>query len=552
MRRLCDRRRHFIGTLVSAALGASWLAARSSAAAESDTAGEPSDAGLPRREKGVAEDVVETIVPDGESPPSATVAPARVAPEGNPPRPTDRTQVTGWARESIELTLPAGGFRQGAPNPLDVPRDRLISRTQMHIRASHVRGGWFEATVSGVLGYSLREEGPASDAAFNGANGQETIGDTQIELRELYFGFYSKRVDFRIGQQRVAWGRADLQSPNDVLNARDLRDPVLTEAELRHIPTPLARLDVDLGGVGLELVGTPVFIPDTYDVFGTNWSAIQDGAPGPIKSLFAAVSPLIDPTKQNQYNALVHDTQLPAANFAAPSGGAKLSTTVAGADLDLYYHYGFDTTPFLSVSPPFAAFLGTLNFHTFRPSDLTPVLQELDTGIQPFSAIYVRRHHIGFDAATPAGPFVLRLDAAYDSQRVFYQAKFTSFSSPTAQGVLSVEYQTADVDKVILVEATYTRIADPLGAQLLGYDADSYGVSGTFRWPLGASGLALDLRGLVGIEPVSFILQPALRWKLSDSFSLKAGAVLLGGEEESLGWYYRRNTSAFAQAKYAF
>jgi hypothetical protein len=476
-------------------------------------------------------DVVEVIGPEetvGKEAPPATPSVTGPAKPKNPP---DRFEVAGWMRESSEWLLAPSGFRQDAPSPLDVPHDRFISRSQIFVRASHVRERWFEATVSGVLGYSFREEGPSGANAFDGINGQASTADLQVDLRELYVGFFSTYFDFRIGQQRVAWGRADLQSPNDVLNARDLRDPILSETELRHVPTPLLRADIDMGAATLQLVGTPVFVPDVYDVYGTNWAAIQEDAAPAVKTLFASVWPRSDPTKQAQFDALVHDTQLPAANWTAPSGGAKVSTVVGGTDLDFYYHYGFDSTPYVS----------------FNPSPISLLL----TPTQPFSATYVRRHHVGFDAATTAGPLGLRIDVGYDTMRVYYHADFTSLSSPSVTAVASIEYQTGDIDKVILLEATYNRLVDGLDKPLLGYDQNSFGIAGTFRWPLW-EGWAIDLRGLAGVEPVSFAMQPALRWKLSDSVFLKAGMALLGGEKNSLGWYYRHNTSAFLQAKYLF
>jgi hypothetical protein len=495
-------------------------------------------------------DVVESIVPEGPAP--RAPSPARAAPAAEPAPPAYRTDFSGWARESLEWTLAPAGFRQGAPSPYDVPHDRLISRTQLFARASYVRGRWFEATISGVLGYSFREQGPSGTDIFDGVDGQTTSADPEADLRELYLGFFSNRVDFRVGQQRVAWGRSDTRSPNDILNARDLRDPILTEDELRHVPTPLLRVDFDLGAVTIQAVGTPVFVPDVYDVYGTNWAAIQGDAPAPIRGLFGSVSPLFDPTKQGSLNALVHDTQLPRSNWEAPSGGLKVAVALPGADLDFYYHYGFDGTPAISVSPSFKAFLGGEAFATFQPSDLTPILQALDMGTPPFTAQYVRRHHVGFDAATSAGPFAFRLDAAYDTQRVYYQAAdLTSFVSPTFSSVASVEYQTGDLDKVVLFELTYDRIVDAPGQPLLGYDQDTVAVAGTVRWPI-EGGWVIDLRGLTGIEPVTLALEPALRWKATDALWLKAGAVLLDGENNSFGWYFRHNTSAFLQAKYSF
>jgi hypothetical protein len=476
-------------------------------------------------------DVVETIVPEGADAgnvePAEIVAPATASPESR-----SRTDIDGWARESTEWTLARTGYRQGAPNPLDVPHDRFISRTQLLVRATHVRGRWFEATVSGVLGYSFREQGPSTTDAFDGVNGQATAADVQADLRELYIGLFSKYVDFRIGQQRVAWGRADLQSPNDVLNARDLRDPILTESELRHVPTPLLRADVDLGAVGVELVGSPIFVPDVYDVYGTNWAAIQQDAPATVKALLANVWPSFDPAKQGELNALLHESKLPAANFTAPSGGAKVSASLGWADVDFYYHYGFDSTPLVS---PNASALSLL---------LAPT--------QPLSATYIHRHHIGFDAAVPAGPLALRLDAAYETQRVYYHVDdLTSLSSPSFLAIASIEYQTGDIDKVVLFEATYNRIVDTLDKSLLGYDQDSFAIAGTVRWPLW-EGWAVDLRGLAGVEPVSFTLEPALRWKINDAVLVKGGGVLLAGENNSVGWYYRHNTCVFLQVKYSF
>jgi hypothetical protein len=527
-----------------------WARASDTSDAGSEAPAPSATAGPPLPPLPPQGDVVETIAPEGSA--AATPALPPAPPAQNPDVPRDRTEFAGWARESIEWTLAPNGAGQGTPSPYAVPHDRLISRTQLFARASYIRGRWFEATLSGVLGYSFREQSPSGNEAFDGVDGQATRGDPQAELRELYIGLFSSHVDFRIGQQRVAWGRSDFASPNDVLNARDLRDPILTEAELRHVPTPLVRLDFDLGAVTLQLVGTPIFVPDVYDVYGTNWAAVQADAPAPIRGLFGSVSPLFDPTKQGAFDALVHDTQLPAMNFAAPSGGIRVAAATAGADFDFYYHYGFDSTPAVSVSPSFASFLGSEAFAAFHPSDLTPVLQALDMGVQPFTAAYVRRHHIGLDAATVAGPFALRLDAAYDTQRVYYRAAdLTSLVSPTFSGVASVEYQTGDIDRVILVEAIYTHIVDALDEAILGYDRDSIAVAGTLRWPL-AGGWAIDLRGLAGIEPVSFVLQPAVRWKLNDALFLRAGAVVLAGETDSIAWYYRDNTSAFVQGKYSF
>jgi hypothetical protein len=86
---------------------------------------------------------------------------------------------------------------------------------------------------------------------------------------------------------------------------------------------------------------------------------------------------------------------------------------------------------------------------------------------------------------------------------------------------------------------------------LFAYEQDSVAVAATLRWSLSDS-WGIDLRGLVGIAPQTYVLQPALRFKPTDSFSVRAGALILSGEQGSFGRYYGDNDSAFLQLRYAF
>src|SRR5262249_18741263 len=123
---------------------------------------------------------------------------------------------------------------------------------------------------------------------FNGASTRTLY---EYELREAYLGFFAGPVDIRLGQQRIAWGSGEFFQPNDVINARDLRDPVLTDNELLRIPQLVARVDIDiLRKARVQLVFAPFFIPDRLPFFGENWALIQPGAPALYRtalSLFA-------------------------------------------------------------------------------------------------------------------------------------------------------------------------------------------------------------------------------------------------------------------------
>jgi hypothetical protein len=476
----------------------------------------------------------------------AAPAPAASGEEEN------RTKVTGWARESLELYPYDDGLRRDDPmDASGVPRDRLISNTQLSVRATYQRGRWFEATVSGVLGVSVNVEGSGQDLPLRSFESQGTVEFLDARLMELYFGFFFRSLDIRLGQQRVAWGVADVLSPNDVVNARDLRDPFMNELELNHVPTPMLRLDWELGPLVLEGLVSPFFVPDRASLYGRNWSAIQPDSPAAYRGLFSVLGRGFDPTVRDQVNAALYQTRSPNHDGQGITAGAKLGLHTSALDANFYYHYGYDGTPYIWVDPAFATVLNTTDFARSSLSDLAPVLQALDRGLTPFLAEYVRRHHVGFDAVIGLGPFMLRLDAAYQSQRVFYRADLTSVARPAVLGVLSIDYQTGSIDKVLVLEGVYVRVLGDVEQPLLIYQRDSYGLAGILRWPL-FSVFHLEARVLGGIAPRFYTVQPALLLKLKQGFQIKAGALLLGGEPYSFGGYYRYNTTAFLQLRYGF
>jgi hypothetical protein len=473
-------------------------------------------------------------------------------------------QVSGYARQSLELVY--GELSRESRNPADPQppcpenptpclwHDAFISRTQLVLRASYLQARHFEATVSGMLGYTLH----VAEKAQLYSRGQVDLarGELDAQLREAYVGFFWPAVDLRIGQQRVAWGRSDFQSPNDVINARDLRDPFLSENELRYLPTPVVRASITGGAFTLEGVVSPFFIPDRFDVYGTNWAAMQRQAYTKYQEFLGQSSLLVDQSIERELAPLFRQSERPLDNGKGASAGARVSAALPGIDLSAYYHYGYDSTPFVKIHPEFLQYVSRT---TFTPGDLATLEPALDLinrlgpGV-PVSARYVRRHHVGFDLATTLGPIGLRLDTAYENRRVFYQLDFNSFETPTLLGVLSLEYQTGSLNDIVLVEFLaqhQLHEQSPDAQPLLAYERTTTAVAGTLRWMLGDQ-WGIDVRGLVGITPRTYAVQPALRYKPNDSFMLRIGALLLNGAENSFGWYYGDNDTAFLQLRYAF
>lgn len=486
-------------------------------------------------------DLVETIEP-GPAPMGAAPSATPTAPQA-PADPNPTFRFAGWSLATSALELVPVPRRHDATG---VPHDGWTNRFRLFGSARALPSKHFEVVLSGLLSYSLLEQAPSS-RAFNGFNGA-VRGEADALLRELYVGVYSESVDLRVGQQRIAWGNSELLSVNDVVNARDLRDPFATKAELRQIPTPSARATIALGPTTVDVVLAPYFVPDTYDVYGTNWAAIQPDAPRGLRGLFGLLSRHVDADLAPDFRRLAAQTALPARNLSEPVVSLKFAWHPPGWDFDGYYQYGFDG-PFVRIDPLLASALQAADFTTAGLASLTPVLQAMDLGVTPISASYVRRHHAGMDVAVPIGSFVVRGDMGYDSRKVFYTPALTSFAGPAIQGVLGLEYQTGDPSKTFIAEGYGLRILSSEVPELLIYDPTSVGVGALARWPIGGR-IGMEPRVLVGVRPATVAFEPVLNWK-SDPWTVRVGEIVLGGAAHSFGRYYRANSELFVELELA-
>jgi hypothetical protein len=148
------------------------------------------------------------------------------------------------------------------------------------------------------------------------------------------------------------------------------------------------------------------------------------------------------------------------------------------------------------------------------------------------------------------GPLALRLDAAYQSKRVFFQRNLLGTTSAVFQGVFAIEYQTGETDKTLLLEAMYMRVIDDPHVPLLIWDRNSVGMASLLRWALWGP-FGVELRALIGLRPLTQVLQPQLNIKL-DAWVVSVGGTWLHGEAFSFGQYFHRNSEIYIKLKGAF
>jgi len=480
-----------------------------------------------------SQEVVEVIPPDGgAAPPPAPPASGPAAP------PASRLDWRAWARGVLEVGLRRTG---AVASDLDVPHDRLVGRGQLYLRVRAAPAPAFETVVGGLLAYQVRERDPDTAETFDGFNGQATRTDFDATLYEAYLGFFSRRLDLRVGQQRLVWGRGDAFAPNDVQNGRDTRDPILGETDVLHLPTPMVRLDADVAIGTLQLVWQPWFRPDRFDTYGANWARVQPDTPPWQRQLLAAAFRVFDPTLEPLVQPLHGASERPPADLTGSSGGARFGLARSGVDVDVFYDYGYDRMPFLTVDPRVVS----------APDPATLAVGLMAAGERPLRARYLRRHHAGTALQTTVRSLALRAEVAYDSTVVLTRAAdLTGVEHPAVQATAAVEYQTGELGKTVLLEGWYQHLVGAAGGDpLLGVEPDSAAVALLGRWTF-IDRLEVELRAAVGVAPRSYLLRPQIGWKFN-ALAVYLGAVLLGGEEGSMAHYFRRNQSLYLLAKYS-
>lgn len=476
---------------------------------------------------------------------------------------SDKLEIRGFARTTLSLGLPKEGSAPrglGAQRELQVGYERASSVNQLYIDARYKRGKSFQAVVSGSLAYTASlMEGRANEAVDSREVESVLLEPT---LREAYLGFFSDRVDIRLGQQRIVWGNSEAAAPNDILNARDNRNRLQLDPEMSHIPTVAARADFDLGLAVLGIVAQPFFTPNRTSLYGTNWALVQPDSPIHVRRFFGTYTADRDPSAIQ--TALVRENT--SQMFEGASAGTSLRLNVSGFDTSFYYYYGLDPTPFVYMDPTIArAFESAKSLANPTGEDFEVVYaaqrQASAAYGGPFVSRYIRRHHVGGDLSTTVGPVVLRLDTAFDSASVFYtKDNLNSVARPTTQLVLGAEYQRG-FGKAIVVEASYLRLLGPSipiiptpnqanGGPLLFVNENNVGIANVVRWTF-LENLVVEMRTFLGVTPFSWVLRPEVGYT-NTTFTARLGVMLLDGQGGSFGSFYRRNETLYVTTRYSF
>lgn len=474
------------------------------------------------------------------SPPAASASRPRKS--VRPAHPIPRKPATAPSSTSPSADLPAAPGRSAAPLPLATPpthsetpqagttpsapltqessQDGTTLDSSLLTRngfGAIVRADYFSASKrlnqqTNLIGLTVQPKweqsfGTLVDVKVEGRLHDEGLGKPggqQHRLLEGYGTVHLGKVDLRLGQQIVNWGRADALNPTDVLTPKDYTH-LSAEAETdRRFGLPSASLALPLGDT---LVFSAIWLP----VFQSSVVPIPGQLP------FQLVR------------------QWPSSAVGNHSIGLKLDRSGTGVDWSVSYFQGFDLIPFGRVASP------------------TTVLLRNQ-----------RIRMVGADLATTVGRYGLRVETAYIRTDDPYgrdpEARNPSWT--TVAGVdrdltdsLNLSVQTY-LRHIFAFEDTF-RVAHPLVQTVsvlnatIGNQLDRWQTGAMVR--LKGSWFQQTLDGeLVAIWNANrgdAMIRPSLAHAFTDSVKVYVGADLFTGRRDSFYGRLQDATAVFVEVR---
>ena len=223
------------------------------------------------------------------------------------------------------------------------------------------------------------EPGEAPRDAYAPLSRPLALGDVGLaEIRDLYVETELGHGLLRLGKQQIVWGRLDGIKVLDVLNPQDFREFILEDFGESRIGLWSAYLDASLGSWRAELAvipdGTGHVIPDPGAWFELRAPRFRFGA-------------------GDDQPGLPLTTESRAHDLDSTAAGLRLSRSVGRIDLSLVGYSGIDPEPLGRIA-----------------GDMTGAVVE---------RYFERRQLAGFSAETSAGNAVVRIEYAFQPDRVF-------------------------------------------------------------------------------------------------------------------------------------
>ncbi len=372
-------------------------------------------------------------------------------------------------------------------------------------------------------------------------------------LGEAFVDLYTKKVDVRIGNQRLALGANAALAGADALNPRDLReDFLLADPEDAVLPVFAVRGAGEIGTLDWLLAYAPFFTPNRFMVFGSDQALLQPGLALGFDD--RRVDPSVVPYGQER----LLETQRPPP-FA---GDLALRLRSRGkVRIGASWVWMNEKMPRVVVDKELQAFLSAQSAgKPVDPATAASLSNRFQANETLFTGTYRRAHLLSLEASMLVGPGQLDLDVTYSPRQTFFDADLAPIDKPAL--TLVVGYSSAEQsDWVWAVQYLGLVIPDITAKEqvILIEPATAVGGARTaflhlFVGQVGVvkldDRLEVTVRG--AFEPIqrSFAIGPKVIWRGFDRWDLWLAAEFYEGSPWSPLGYFGRNDQILAGARY--
>ena len=232
------------------------------------------------------------------------------------------------------------------------------------------------------------------------ANGYSALvsddGTFALKLKEAYLDWKGEMFALRVGRQIVSWGKADDIQITDIICPKDEAGFVASDYNESRLGIDAVRLSLLTEKLQMDAFFIPFFTPSILPLAKGN----------PLKDIIFSDIDGIRIYAPEDYR----DLERPNKHISNSEFAFRASAYTSFADVSLYYFYGWDDIPFFRYSPNMVIYNSTAS----GERDIYEDIFEINV-----SGKYKRMMMAGFDAAIPAGEFVIRLEEAFFPKRHF-------------------------------------------------------------------------------------------------------------------------------------
>ncbi|MDJ0837748.1 MAG: hypothetical protein QNK37_14630 [Acidobacteriota bacterium] len=365
----------------------------------------------------------------------------------------------------------------------------------------------FSETWKLVAGLEYRADTRPFVAGIIDEEVEESARRYYVNARELYLQYAGDKLDFRLGKQVFAWGKADSYNPTDNLNPYDYLD-FLTSEKLGVVA---ASLGYSGANAGFDLVMVPRVNPSRIPTTDNRWFAQLQA---------------FDPSSLPPF--VIQDRQLPDNDLENAQYGLRFWGTAGGWDLALIAYHGFDTIPVVQITPDISG----------QFVNLTPVLNEID--------------EYGLALARAFGETSIHLEASYRETEEDFDDDFITW----IVGMNRNFYVGGALEEIRLIleyidesETTTKMNAGRVSSGLNRPFRDTLVVDTSFIINQDTS---IVLRAALNLDDSDNFIQPLFKHAFSDSLKLETGLDLIDGDPGTFWGNWEANDRFFAQLLYFF